>query len=424
MIKLDNKEALSFVEKIDLEKAKDALNTLISGSGAGAEFTGWLNLPQNYDKEEYTRLKATAAKIYKADALVVIGIGGSYLGARAAIEFLLSQRYNEVLRKGPKIYFVGNGMSGEDIKEVLSLVGAKNTYVNVISKSGTTLECAAAFRIFKKYLEETYGKDGARERIICTTDKSKGVLKKLADEEGYECFVVPDNIGGRFSVLTSVGLLPIAAAGIDIDKIMEGAASMMSVCSKADDNNPALLYAATRQALYKSGKKIEILSCPNESTRFFAEWWKQLFGESEGKDKKGIFPASCVFTADLHSMGQYIQDGERILMESFLSFEKPKSAFAIPAADDNKDGLSYLEGKDYRDLYRAAEEGTKKAHKDGQVPCMTITAEKQDEKTLGELIYFFEIACAISAYMEGVNPFNQPGVEEYKKNMFALLGRR
>jgi len=425
MIRIDNTNAQGFLDCLDFEKAYSAIDTLVHATGAGSEYTGWVDLPNSYDKEEYARIKKCAEKIYNnADALVVIGIGGSYLGARAVIEFLLSQRYNETLRKGPKIYFVGNGISGEDLNQVLELVGGRNIYVNVISKSGTTLEPAVAFRIFKKYLEETYGKEGARERIICTTDKSKGALKSLADKEGYECFVVPDEVGGRYSVLTAVGLLPIAAAGIDIDELMQGARDGLKACQEKSKNNPAVIYAATRQALYSKGKKVEILSCPNESVRFIGEWWKQLYGESEGKEKSGIFPASCVFTADLHSMGQYIQDGERMLLETFLSFEQPKTKLYVPRTEDNADGLNYISEKEYRQVYKAAEEGVAKAHLSGGVPNMTITLPMQDTKSLGELIYFFEFACGISAYMQGVNPFNQPGVEEYKKNMFALLGKK
>ena len=424
MIKIDNKNALGFFNELDYESAFKALDTVKDGTGAGSEYTGWVRLPENYDKEEYERIKKCAEKINKkADALVVIGIGGSYLGARAVIEFILSQRYNETLRNGPKVYFVGNGISGEDLNQVLELVGGRNIYVNVISKSGTTLEPALAFRIFKKYLEETYGKDGARERIICTTDKKKGALKSLADKEGYETFVVPDEVGGRYSVLTAVGLLPIAAAGIDIDELMAGARDEMKACFEKSKENPAVIYAATRQALYKDGKKVEVLSCPNEAVRFIGEWWKQLYGESEGKDKSGIFPASCVFTADLHSMGQYIQDGERMLMETFLSFEEPKTKLFVPRTADNADGLNYVAEKEYREVFRAAEDGVAKAHLTGGVPNMKLILPKQDTRSLGELIYFFEIACGISAYMQGVNPFNQPGVEEYKKNMFALLGK-
>jgi len=407
----------------DISAAKAAEEILLSGKGAGAEYTGWLRLPENYDKDEYGRIKKCAKNIYEnADALVVIGIGGSYLGARAVIEFILSQRFNETLRKGPKIYFAGNGINGDDLNQILELVGGKSIYVNVISKSGTTLEPALAFRVFKQYMEETYGKEEAAKRIICTTDKAKGALKNLAEKEGHECFVVPDDIGGRYSVLTPVGLLPIAAAGIDIDELMAGAREEMQLCLKGD--SAALNYAATRQALYKEGKKIEILSCPSESVRFVGEWWKQLYGESEGKENSGIFPASCVFTADLHSMGQFIQEGERTLMETFISIEEPNSKRVVLSSDDNADGLNYLTGKEYREIYGCAEEGVQKAHISGGVPCSVVSIPKQDAKSLGALIYFFEYACGVSAYIQGVNPFNQPGVEEYKKNMFALLGKK
>ena len=408
----------------DLSKANDALNLLKSGTCKGNDFLGWLDLPDYIDSEEYARVKACGKKIFEdAEALVVIGIGGSYLGARAAMEFLLSQRLNETDRKGPKVYFLGNGINAADTLQVLKLVEGKRLYVNVISKSGTTLEPAVSFRIFKEYLEKTCGKEEAAKRIIATTDKARGALKNLADSEGYECFIVPDDVGGRYSVLTAVGLLPLAAAGIDTDAILNGAKAASGYCLKDDPENPAVIYAATRQAAYNDGKKIEILSCPSESVRFFAEWWKQLFGESEGKEFKGIFPSSCVYTADLHSMGQYIQEGERILLETGLSFEAIDAKLSVPKTSDNADGLNYLAGKDIYEIYNAARDGVKKAHVDGGVPCMEIRAEKQDEKNLGELIFFFEVACGISAIMSGVNPFDQPGVEAYKSNMFKLLGR-
>ena len=406
----------------DLAAAKAARDILLSGRGAGSEYTGWIKLPENYDKEEYSRIKKCAENIYEnADALVVIGIGGSYLGARAAIEFILSEHYNDTFRKGPKIYFAGNNLSEDNINLILEHISGKSIYVNVISKSGTTLEPALAFRVFKKYMEETYGKEEAAKRIICTTDKSRGALKTMADQEGYECFVVPDDIGGRYSVLTAVGLLPIAAAGIDIDAMMEGAKEEMDICLGGD--SAAMLYAASRQTLYKGGKKTEILACPSDSVRFVGEWWKQLFGESEGKDHKGIFPASCVFTSDLHSMGQYIQDGERNLMESFIVIETPKTNLIAPETEDNSDGLNYLAGKNFREISNLARQGVIQAHVSGGVPCTLITIPKQDARSLGALFYFFEFACGISAYMQGVNPFNQPGVEEYKKNMFILLGK-
>ena len=426
MIKIDCKDALRFLkDEPDYRKANDALQTLLAGTGAGNDFTGWTELPFDYDKEEFARIKACAERIRKdADALVIIGIGGSYLGARAAVEYILGSRCSETA-SSPKIYFVGNGIDGDDVLRVLDLVKDRSVYVNVISKSGTTLEPALAFRIFKDYIEKTYGKEEAKKRIVATTDKARGALKGLADKEGYETFVVPDNIGGRYSVLTAVGLLPIAAMGIDIDALMSGAAKQAEICKKPGKDNPAIAYAATRQALYRQlGKKVEILSCPNESTRFFAEWWKQLYGESEGKQGLGIFPASCVYTADLHSMGQYIQDGERMLMETFLAIEKPQKELDVPATEDNADGLNYLAGRKYSEIYSLAKQGVRQAHISGGVPCMEITAPAADEESLGALIYFFEAACGISGYMEGVNPFDQPGVEEYKKNMFALLGRK
>ena len=424
MLKVITDGVLPFHVEPDFEKAKAALSSLKDGSCRGNDHLGWLKLPDYIDSDEYTLLKACGKKIYEdADALVVIGIGGSYLGARAAVEFIYSQRFNEIERKGPKIYFLGNGINAADVMQVLSLIKGKKTYVNVISKSGTTLEPAVAFRIFKKYLEESCGKEEAAKRIIATTDAKKGALKSLADKEGYQTFVVPDDVGGRYSVLTAVGLLPLAAAGVDTDAILKGAKIASEYCLSDSEENPALKYAAYRQALYGEGKKVEILSCPSESVRFFSEWWKQLYGESDGKEGKGIFPASCVYTADLHSMGQYIQEGERILFETGLSFETIDTSLTVPLAEENLDGLNYLAGKGYYDIYNAARDGVKKAHIDGGVPCLEVRAERQDEVTLGELFFFFETACGISALMTGVNPFNQPGVEAYKLNMFELLGR-
>ena len=424
MLKINDTDAVRFLDGApDYEAADAALATLLKGDGAGNDFLGWVRLPFDYDKEEYSRIKLCAERIRKyADALIVIGIGGSYLGARAVVEFLCSPRHNEDPKGSPRIYFTGNGIDGADIAQILRLVEGRSVYLNVISKSGTTLEPAVAFRVFKDYVERTYGKEEAKKRIICTTDARRGALKSLADKEGYECFVVPDNVGGRYSVLTAVGLLPIAAAGIDIDALMKGAADMAEICSKPGKDNPAVVYAATRQALYrKLGKKTEILSCPSESLRFISEWWKQLYGESEGKQGLGIFPASCVFTADLHSMGQYIQDGERMLQETFLAAKDSGVKLAVPSSAENADGLNYLTGMDYADIYACAKEGVKQAHIKGGVPCTEIEMAAKDERSLGALIYFFELACAVSGYMEGVNPFDQPGVEEYKKNMFALL---
>ena len=425
MIRIDNSAALSFLKEApDYGAAWHALDSLLKGDGRGNDFVGWVNLPTEYDKDEFARIKACAARIRKdADALIVIGIGGSYLGARAVIEFLKSPRHNEE-PDGPRIYFAGNGIDGAEIARIKRLVEGKSVYINVISKSGTTLEPALAFRVFRDMVEQTYGREEARKRIVCTTDKRRGALKDLATKEGYECFVVPDDIGGRYSVLTAVGLMPIACAGIDIDELMAGAARMEALCKDPRTENPAIIYAATRQALYKQlGKKVEILSCPNESARFIAEWWKQLYGESEGKQGLGIFPASCVYTADLHSMGQYIQDGERMLFESFLSFDEPLEDYIVPDSEENADGLNYLTGRSFADIYGCAREGVKQAHISGGVPCIDIVMDKPDTGNLGELLYFFEAACGISGYMEGVNPFDQPGVEEYKKNMFKLLGR-
>ena len=423
MIRVNTAGALPFLEKApDFPAAAEALRALWRGDGAGSDFLGWLRLPFDYDKVEYARLKVCAERIRDdADALVVIGIGGSYLGARAAIEFLNSPRHSEAC-PAPKIYFLGNGIDAADILQVLELTKGKSVYVNVISKSGTTLEPALAFRIFRELLEKEHGKEGARRRIICTTDKARGALKSLADAEGYECFTVPDDIGGRYSVLSPVGLLPIAVAGIDTDELLKGAAAQAELGKSEDpEENPSLVYAAVRQALYRQGKKVEILSCPSESLRFISEWWKQLYGESEGKQGLGIFPASCVFTADLHSMGQYIQDGERMLQETFLTVKDGGAKIAVPSSAENADGLDYLAGMDYADIYACAKEGVMQAHIKGGVPCMKIEMAKKDARSLGALIYFFELACAVSGYMEGVNPFDQPGVEEYKKNMFALL---
>ena len=407
----------------DYEKALGALKTLKAGTGAGNDYIGWVALPSGYDRDEFARIKAAAARVReKADCFVVIGIGGSYLGARAAIELLKSPRHNETGK--PAVYFLGNGLSGDDVAQVLDLVKGKSLYVNVISKSGTTLEPAVAFRIFKNYLEKTYGKDGAKERILCTTDKARGALKSLADKEGYECFVVPDDIGGRYSVLTAVGLLPMAAAGIDIDRVMKAAAEAMAAYTEETADNPAVRYAAARQALYGLGKKVEILSYPGESFRFMAEWWKQLYGESEGKDGLGIFPASCELTADLHSLGQYIQDGERMLLESILRFESTSPVVRVPFDEANGDGLNYVAGKSYDEIFAAAAEGVKQAHIAGGVPVIDLTVPAPSEETFAGLVCFYEVACAVSGYMEGVNPFNQPGVEAYKKNMFALLGKK
>lgn len=390
------------------------------------DFVGWLELPTNYDKEEFERIKKSAEKIRnESDILVVIGIGGSYLGARAVIESLTSSFYNmlpEEQRKYPQILYVGNNLSPNYINEIIEYIGDKDFSVNVISKSGTTTEPAIAFRIFREMLENKYGIDEARSRIYTTTDKEKGALKTLANNEGYESFVVPNNVGGRYSVLTAVGLLPIATAGINIDKLMEGA----QIAQKRYDDpdvkyNQCYQYAVIRNILYKLYKDTEILVNYEPKMHYFTEWWKQLFGESEGKEQKGIFPAGVDFTTDLHSMGQYIQDGKRNLFETVIKINKPNSDIKINADDDNLDGLNYLAGKNLDYVNKKAMEGTIQAHVSGGVPNIIISMEKLDELNLGELIYFFEKACAMSGSILGVNPFNQPGVEEYKKNMFKLL---
>ena len=390
------------------------------------DFVGWLELPTNYDKKEFSRIKKAAKKIKKeSDILVVIGIGGSYLGARAVIEALTSSFYNmltEKQRKYPQILYVGNNLSPNYINELIEYIGDKDFSVNVISKSGTTTEPAIAFRIFREILENKYGIEEARSRIYVTTDKERGALKTLADNEGYEKFVIPDNVGGRYSVLTAVGLLPIATAGIDIEKLMQGAQNAQE---RYDDPNlkynECYKYAVTRNILYKLYKNTEILVNYEPKMHYFTEWWKQLYGESEGKDQKGIFPAGVDFTTDLHSMGQYIQEGRRNLFETVISIENPKSDITINSDEDNLDGLNYLSGKTLDYVNKKAMEGTVKAHVSGDVPNIMINIENLDEENIGELIYFFEKACAMSGMILGVNPFNQPGVEEYKKNMFKLL---
>ena len=397
---------------------------LESGSGAGGDFTGWVHLPRDYDKEEFARIQAAAERIRSdSQALVVIGIGGSYLGARAVVELLHSPNFNLTHKDGPEIYFAGNGLSSDAMLEVIDLVKDKDFSVNVISKSGTTTEPAVAFRIFKALLEEKYGREGAKKRIYATTDAHKGALKGLADAEGYEEFVVPDAVGGRYSVLTAVGLLPIACAGIDIAALMEGAAQAMEELARPGADNPAWQYAAARHALYTGGKKVEILAAYEPSFRFFGEWWKQLYGESEGKENKGLFPASVEFTADLHSMGQYIQEGERLMFETVVRFDKSRGSITIPHDPDNVDGLNFLAGKELSFVAEQAMRGTLLAHVDGGVPNLVVTVPGRCEKSVGWLIYFFEYACGLSGYLLGVNPFDQPGVEAYKKNMFALLGK-
>ena len=398
---------------------------LQEASGRGNDYVGWVNLPRDYDKEEFARIQAAAKKIQgDSRALVVIGIGGAYLGARGVIEFLCSPNYNLKKKDTPNIYFAGNGLSSDYLHEIVELIGDEDFSVNVISKSGTTTEPAIAFRFFKELLEKKYGKAEAAKRIYATTDKAKGALKHLADSEGYETFVVPDDVGGRYSVLTAVGLLPIAVAGVDITRLMGGAAEMMETCRAADlEKNPAWQYAAVRTGLYRAGKKIEILGAYEPAFRFMCEWWKQLFGESEGKEHKGLFPASVEFTADLHSMGQYIQQGERHLFETMVRFGKSQHEMKVPFDAADGDGLNFLAGKDMDYIATQAMDGTLLAHVEGGVPNVVVYAGEKNAFTLGEIIYFFEYACGLSGYLLGVNPFDQPGVEAYKKNMFALLGK-
>lgn len=417
-------EEIRMIEKI-VENAK---SQLVGKSGAGNDFLGWIDLPINYDKEEFARIQKAANKIQNdSEVLLVIGIGGSYLGARAAIESLRHSFYNSVskeIRKTPEVYYVGNNISSTYISHLIEVIGDRDFSINMISKSGTTTEPAIAFRVFKKLLIEKYGKDNAASRIYATTDKSKGALKNLATEEGYETFVVPDDVGGRFSVLTAVGLLPIAVSGADITKLMEGAASQREHClnDKFMDND-SMKYAAIRNILLRKGKNIEILANYEPSLHYVLEWWKQLFGESEGKDQKGIFPASVDLTTDLHSMGQFIQDGQRTMFETVIQLDKQKCDIIIEEEDVDLDGLNYLAGKTVDFINKNAMKGTLLAHTDGNVPNLLINLPEENEFYLGQLFYFFEFACGLSGYMLGVNPFDQPGVESYKKNMFALLGK-
>ncbi len=428
MIQMDTSNARSFLPADFLTSRLDALEgarqKLETGSGLGGDFTGWVHLPRDYDKEEFARIQAAAQRIRQdSQALVVIGIGGSYLGARAVVELVNSPNFNLTHKNGLEIYFAGNGLSTDAMLEVMELIRDKDWSINVISKSGTTTEPAVAFRIFKNLLEEKYGKEEARKRIYATTDAKRGALKGLADAEGYEEFVVPDAIGGRYSVLTAVGLLPIACAGVDIAALMEGARESMEALAVPGASNPAWEYAAARHALYTAGKKIEILVGYEPSFRFFGEWWKQLFGESEGKEGKGLFPASVEFTADLHSMGQYIQEGERLMLETVVRFQKSSGSIAIPHDPDNVDGLNFLAGKDLSFVAEQAMRGTVLAHVDGGVPNMMVTAPGRDAKSVGALIYFCEYVCGLTGYLMEINPFNQPGVEAYKNNMYALLGK-
>ena len=427
-ISLNTKYLRKFVSESELAAAKPqaelAAKILSEKSGPGNDFLGWVDLPDNYDKDEFERIKLAAKKIQSnSDILIVIGIGGSYLGARAAIEFLKSPFYNNLKKDTPDIYYVGNNISPTYLNEVLSICEGKDISVNVISKSGTTTEPALAFGVFRELVEKKYGKDGAKERIFCTTDKARGTLKKLADTEGYETFVIADDVGGRYSVLTAVGLLPIAVAGCDIDAIMAGAKQAKDELSKDFDNNDCYRYAAIRNILYKKNKSVELLVSYDPSFTMMAEWFKQLFGESEGKDNMGIFPASVTFSTDLHSMGQFIQDGSRIMFETVVDIKKPKMDMFLKDDAENLDGLNFLTNQNMSVVNRKAFEGTVLAHTEGGVPNIVLELEDTTEKSFGYMVYFFEKACAVSGYMLGINPFDQPGVESYKKNMFALLGK-
>ena len=431
-IGFDYSKALGFFAEHELTYLQDAVkvahHSLHEQTGAGSDFLGWIDLPVNYDKEEFSRIQKAAEKIKSdSDVLLVIGIGGSYLGARAAIEALQHSFYNALpkeKRQAPQIIFAGNNISSSYIHDVFDLLEGKDFSINVISKSGTTTEPAIAFRIFRKLLEEKYGKEEALKRIYATTDKAKGALKTVADEEGMETFVIPDDVGGRYSVLTAVGLLPIAVSGLDIDEMMKGARAAREDFGKSElRDNAAYQYAAVRNVLYNKGKTIEMLINYEPALQYFAEWWKQLFGESEGKDQKGIFPSSANFSTDLHSLGQYVQEGRRILFETVINVEKPKHELTINEIEKDLDGLNYLAGKSMDFVNKKAFEGTVLAHTDGGVPNLIVNIPQLDEYTFGYLVYFFEKACAMSGYLLGVNPFDQPGVEAYKKNMFALLGK-
>ncbi|MBQ4071770.1 MAG: glucose-6-phosphate isomerase [Clostridia bacterium] len=428
-LKIIDKYAKSFVKCEELAAlepvAAQALKTVNARNGAGNDFLGWVDLPVNYDKEEFARIKVAAEKIKKScDALVVIGIGGSYLGARAAIEFIKSPLYNSLKKDTPEIYFAGNNISTTALTELISILEGKDICVNVISKSGTTTEPAIAFRVFKAMLVEKYGKEGAKDRIFVTTDKARGTLKHFSDEAGYETFVVPDDVGGRYSVLTAVGLLPIAVAGIDIDAMMKGAQDARAAYTdEANADNDAIKYAVMRNALLGQGKCTEILVGYEPYMLMMSEWWKQLYGESEGKDNKGIFPASVCFSTDLHSLGQYIQEGQRNLFETVVNVKNTGAEFVIPDDEANVDGLNFISGKKLDYVNKTAMMATLIAHNDGGVPNLMLELEDRSAYSFGYLVYFFEIACAISGYMLGVNPFDQPGVEAYKKNMFALLGK-
>ncbi|MBR0450035.1 MAG: glucose-6-phosphate isomerase [Clostridia bacterium] len=430
-LKLNDTYVKSFIKDGELEaisaEVEAAHKCLLAGNGEGNDFLGWVDLPFNYDKEEYARIKAAAAKIQKkCDVFVVIGIGGSYLGARAVIEYVKSPLYNNLKHEGtPDIYFSGCNISAQSLNELLAICEGKDICINVISKSGTTTEPAVAFRVFRELLEKKYGKEEAKERIFVTTDKARGTLKKFSDEAGYETFVVPDNVGGRFSVLTAVGLLPIAVSGTDIDALMKGAADAATEFKASADinTNPCMKYVALRNIMYRNGKGTEILVNYEPYAAMLNEWWKQLYGESEGKDKKGIFPASVIFSTDLHSLGQFIQDGSRNIFETVVSVNETNEKKPVPFDEANVDGLNFLAGVDLNEVNKMAMKGTILAHVDGGTPNILIEVADKSEYSLGYLLYFFEFACGVSGYVLGVNPFNQPGVEAYKKNMFALLGK-
>ena len=427
-LKLNDKYVRKFISDDEFTGIKaqteTAAKTLHDRNGLGSDFLGWLDLPVDYDKEEFARIKAAAEKIKKnSDVLIVIGIGGSYLGARAAVDLLRSPLYNNLKKDTPDIYYVGNTINPTYLNEVISLCEGRDIAVNVISKSGTTTEPALAFRIFRKIVEDKYGKEGAKDRIFCTTDKARGTLKSLADTEGYETFVIPDDVGGRFSVLTAVGLLPIAVAGCDIDGLMKGAAQAREDFTADFDNNDCYKYAAIRNILYRKGRSVEMMVAYDPAFVMMAEWYKQLFGESEGKDNKGIFPAAANFSTDLHSMGQFVQDGTRLLFETVVDIKEPKSDLFLEDDAENLDGLNFLTNQNMSVVNRKAFQGTVLAHTEGNCPNIILELDKIDEENLGYMIYFFEKACAVSGYILGVNPFNQPGVESYKSNMFALLGK-